>query len=154
MDWSSVSRLIPEVGVLAVVGYFALKGIEIFREIVKQVDEEHHEALIILAKSIDKNTEVGENQIELSQGLMEYIVGHNGRATEQFKATTEQNKSTAHMMNKTSEHLEKLGTAFYSSQHQRALDTKSILDAVSALDNRTIKEQTVEHQTIEKQDNR
>ena len=67
MDWSSVSRLIPELGVLVVVGYFAFKGIGIFRDIIDKIDQNHHDALAKLADSIDKNTSSNKELIKSSK---------------------------------------------------------------------------------------
>lgn len=67
MDWSSISRLIPELGVLIVVGYFAFKGIAIFRDIIDKIDQSHHDALTKLSDSIDKNTNSNTELIKSSK---------------------------------------------------------------------------------------
>lgn len=88
MDWSSVSRLVPEVGVLVVAGYFALKGISIFKDIVDRIDKQHHDALSKLSSSIDKNTssndaliKASREQTKASKDVHEFMKNLNGKLT-------------------------------------------------------------------------
>lgn len=86
MDWSSLSRLIPEAIILIVAGYFTLKGISIFKAIVDKIDEQHHSALSKLSESIDKNTEsnnvlikVGREQKKASTEVLTFMKNLNGK---------------------------------------------------------------------------
>lgn len=88
MDWQSLSRLGPEIAVLIVVGYFALKGISIFKDIVDKIDEQHRDALSKLSKSIDKNTKSNDalikasrEQTKASKDVHDFMKNLNGKLT-------------------------------------------------------------------------
>lgn len=135
MDWGSLSRLIPEVAILIVVGYFALKGVSIFREIVDKIDSEHHNALKKLSKSIDLNTKA-------TKSADEYLRERNGRDNEMhslnIKAMQNLNKNFAIM----SEDMK--------GANKRLVD---YIDQINArVGKQTIDQQTVKHQTVEEKE--
>jgi hypothetical protein len=78
MDWDAISRLIPEVGVLAIVGWFTLKGIMLFKNIVDDLEK----------RNSDNNKDFIEAINNLSVVVKSsdtYLRDRNGRDSEMHK---------------------------------------------------------------------
>lgn len=92
MDWSSLSRLIPEAIILIVAGYFTLKGISIFKSIVDKIDEQHHNALMNLSRSIEKSVKsnaelvkASKEQTKASREVLAFMQNLNGKLSKVTK---------------------------------------------------------------------
>lgn len=126
MDWEGLSRLVPEVGILVVVGYFSLKALGIFRDIVKEMEERNAKNTTKLVKSIDRNTKV----TELAD---KYLRERNGRDAEVHKENIKAIKAIVPEMKKVADTSVKLG-----------------VDGVAKM-LRHIPEQRIDHQEVHQQ---
>ena len=135
MDWTSISRLIPEVGVLVVVGYFALRGISIFKEIVDKIDKEHSDALSKLSKSIDKSTKATLENTKATKSADIYLRERNGRDGEIHAAQIKT--------------ISTLTTTLKDRWEKDSKQQNEILKAVQAIGKQEVTEQHVEHLSVE-----
>lgn len=90
-DWLD-PRLLPEVAVLAVVGYYGLKALSIFKDIVDKMDKEHQASLHELSKAIEKNTESNRELIKASKQQHNFLKNMNGKLTGAVKATIKEHQ--------------------------------------------------------------
>lgn len=157
MDWSNLSRLAPEVGVLAIVGYFAIRGIGIFKDIVDKIDAEHHDALGKLSKSMDRVAASQDRVAAVTtlntkaiKAADQYLRERNGRDGEihgeQIKTLRQQ-----------SENMRIMNENFAIMSTDSKNTSKKLVDFMETLSSKvgtqTVKEQTVKHQTIETKEN-
>ena len=93
MDWLDPSRFIPEVGVLTVVGFFSLKAINIFKDIVNTMERKNQKSFNKLSKAIDRNTESNKELLMASKEQHDFMKNLNGRLVRATKNTIKERKS-------------------------------------------------------------
>lgn len=91
MDWID-PRLLPEAAVLSIAGYFAVRCLQIFRDIVNKMSEEQKQSLHELAKAIEKNTESNQALIKASKQQHDFLKNMNGKLTGAVKATIKEHQ--------------------------------------------------------------
>lgn len=91
MDWVD-PRLLPEAAVLSIAGYFALRCLQIFRDIVNKMSEEQKTSLHELSKAIAKNTEATSELIKSSKEHNKFMVNLNGKLENAVQRTAKENK--------------------------------------------------------------
>lgn len=91
MDWID-PRLLPEAAVLSIAGYFALRCLQIFRDIVNKMSNEQKESLHELSKAIEKNTESNKQLVKASKEQHTFMKNLNGKLTGATRATIKENR--------------------------------------------------------------
>lgn len=91
MDWID-PRLLPEAAVLTIAGYFALKCLIIFRDIVNKMSNEQKESLHELSRAIQKNTASNEELMKASKEQHQFMKNLNGKLTKATKQTLEEHE--------------------------------------------------------------
>lgn len=91
MDWID-PRLLPEAAVLSIAGYFALRCLQIFKQIVDKMSNEQRESLHELSKAIEKNTESNEALMKASKEQHAFMRNLNGKLTGATKATIKEHQ--------------------------------------------------------------
>lgn len=92
MDIPELSRFAPEAAVLAIAGYFALRCLVIFRDIVDKMSNEQKQSLHELSKAIEKNTESNKELMKASKEQHQFMKNLNGKLTGATKATIRENE--------------------------------------------------------------
>lgn len=91
MDWID-PRLLPEAAVLSIAGYFALRCLQIFRDIVNKMSEEQKDSLHELSNAIHKNTESNKELMKASKEQHQFMKNLNGRLTGATKQTIKEHE--------------------------------------------------------------
>jgi hypothetical protein len=92
IDWTVLQRLLPEVSILIVVGYFSLKCLTIFRSILTDIDERNGKNYKKLITAINHNTKA-------TQSADIYLRERNGRDSEIHKELIKEMKAIPIAMN-------------------------------------------------------
>lgn len=92
MDLPSLARFAPEAAVLAIAGYFAVRCLVIFKDIVDNINSEQKTSLDKLSKAIDKNTKSNEELMKASKQQHQFMVNLNGKLTTATKQTIKENE--------------------------------------------------------------
>lgn len=91
MDWID-PRLLPEAAVLTIAGYFSLRCLQIFKQIVDKMSSEQKESLKELSKAIKKNTTVTNELIKTSKEHNTFMKSLNGKLTKATRQTIEEHE--------------------------------------------------------------
>lgn len=91
MDWID-PRLLPEAAVLSIAGYFALRCLQIFRDIVNKMSDEQKTSLHELSKAIEKNTESNQQLVKAARQQHDFLKNMNGKLTGAVKATIKEHE--------------------------------------------------------------
>lgn len=84
-DWAAIARFAPEIGLVAVIGYFSMKALNLFVRALEKRDKELDKSMVRLSKAIEKNTNT-------SKELHGFMVNLNGKLTRATKNTMKENE--------------------------------------------------------------
>lgn len=77
-DFSGLSRLVPEIAILIVCGWFVLKMLRIGNDFIQKNDERHTKMFDTLNESVRKNTESTDRMNGLVKETVTYLKHRNG----------------------------------------------------------------------------
>ena len=123
-DWGDLSRLLPEVSILVVVGYFSLKCLNIFRAILTEMDERNGKNYKKLITAIDRNTKATTNADK-------YLRDRNGRDAELHR-----------------ENIKAIKQIVPAMQEMANSSVKTVVDNIQHINKQQVDKQVVKQQDV------